>query len=48
MGMNDRAKRNSIFTLRAFVARNAQCLCAAGNGEQIGKRKFGLAFCNRT
>ena len=28
--MNDRAKRNSKFTLRAFVARNTPCLGAAG------------------
>ena len=35
-GMKDRAKRNSIFMLRAFVARNAPCLGAAGNGGQIG------------
>ena len=30
MGMNDRAKRNSIFTLRAFVAQTSPCLGAAG------------------
>ena len=37
MGMNDRAKRNSIFTLRAFVARNTPCLGAAGMRCVLGR-----------